>query len=149
MFIDLSRTYHATIVTTQGEIHVELLPEEAPESVNNFVVLAELGFWDGFPIVFVDPENFVLTGSPAGIPTSDIGYTLPSEVGLPNTAGAIGFWYRADRIGSSGSQIYLLLSDIPEMDGGFTVFGGVTEGIAFAEALTMEDRILEITIHEE
>jgi cyclophilin family peptidyl-prolyl cis-trans isomerase len=149
MIIDLSSTYHATIQTTQGEIEVELLPEEAPESVNNFVVLAELGFWDDFPINFIEPDTFVLTGSPAGDPSSDVGYTVPSEVGLPNVTGAFGYWYREDRIASSGSQIYFLLADVPSLDGIFTVFGQVVEGFSVAESLTLEDSILEITIHQE
>lgn len=149
MIIDLSSTYRATIRTTQGEIEVELLPEEAPESVNNFVVLAELGFWDGFPFNFIEPGTFVLTGSPAGDPSSDVGYTVPSEVNLPNVTGAFGYWYREDRIASSGSQIYFLLADVPSLDGIFTVFGRVVEGLSVAEALTLEDSILEITIHKE
>jgi cyclophilin family peptidyl-prolyl cis-trans isomerase len=149
MVIDLASTYRATIQTTQGGIEVELLPKEAPESVNNFVVLAELGFWDDFPINYIEPGTFVLTGSPAGDPSSDVGYSVPSEVGLPNVAGAFGYWYREDRIASSGSQFYFLLANVPELDSIFTVFGRVVDGLSVVEALTLEDSILEITIHQE
>ncbi len=146
MEIDPAKTYMATIETTQGDIVVELFPADAPESVNNFVVLAALGYWDDFPIVYVEPETFVLTGSPAGEPTSDIGYTVPAEAKRPNTAGALGYWFREERAASSASQIYLLLRDVPDLDGDFTVFGQITAGQDIAAMLTTEDRIKLITV---
>jgi cyclophilin family peptidyl-prolyl cis-trans isomerase len=149
MVIDPARQYSATLETAKGNVVVELYAADAPQAVNNFVVLAELGYWDEFPIVFVQPEQFVLTGSPAGQPTSDVGYTLPAETTRPNVTGSVGFWYRDDRAASSGSQVYLLLADAPTMDGRFGVFGGITEGLEIAQQLTMEDHIFRITIAEQ
>jgi cyclophilin family peptidyl-prolyl cis-trans isomerase len=146
MSIDVDQVYVATIETSRGTIVAELYPADAPESVNNFVVLAELGYWDGFPINFAEPNQFVLTGSPAGEPTSDIGYTIPPEVKRQHTAGALGYWYRPDRIGSSGSEFYILLGENPGMDADFTTFGNVTEGLDVAAGLTVEDTIETITI---
>lgn len=146
MIIDLSRTYSATITTTKGVIIVALYPADAPQSVNNFVVLANLGYWDGFPINFVQPSQFVLTGSPAGQPTSDIGYTLGSEVKRPNVAGSLGYWYRTDRQASSGSQIYFGLMANPTLDQQFTVFGSITTGLDVANALTTSDKIVTVTV---
>lgn len=146
MVIDVNKTYSATIKTTQGDIVVELYPADAPQSVNNFVVLANLGYWDGFPIAFTNPGQFFLTGSPGGQPTSDIGYTLPSEVKRPNAAGAVGFWYRGDRFGSSGSEIYVLLVAAPPLDKQFTVFGMVTQGLDVAGLLTTTDKIVSVTV---
>lgn len=148
MVIDPTKTYIATIGTTQGDIRVELRPQFAPESVNNFYVLAELGYWDGFPIVYIEPELFVLTGSPSGQPDSDVGYSLPLEVGLPNTAGAVGFVFRTDILASSGSLFYILLDEVREFDGQFAVFGYVTEGLDNAQSLTLEDSIEKITVYE-
>lgn len=148
MIIDLNASYQATLATSKGEIIVELRPQDAPESVNNFIVLAELGYWDGFPIVFVEPGQFVMTGSPAGIPESDIGYILPSEMGLANTAGAVGFFLRYDVLASSGSQFYILLEDNSLMDESFTVFGYVTIGLDVAEQLTIDDIIEVISVEE-
>jgi cyclophilin family peptidyl-prolyl cis-trans isomerase len=146
MFIEIDGDYNASIITTQGTIEVELDAEAAPENVNNFVVLAELGYWDDFPISNVQPGAFLITGSPANRPDSDIGYTLPSETGLEGTKGAIGFWFRQDRMETSGSQIFILLEDLPGMESLFTVIGYVTEGQEIAEALTLEDSIERITI---
>ncbi len=149
MVIDPAKTYVATLETSQGDIVVELYAQDAPAAVNNFVVLANLGYWDEFPIVFVQPAEFLLTGSPSGFSRSDIGYTLPAETTRPNVAGSVGFWYRDDRRASSGSQFYVLLTDAPTMDGRFGVFGAVTEGQDVAQTLTVEDRVLRISIAEQ
>ena len=147
MVISTSQSYSATIKTTQGDIVVALYPAEAPQAVNNFVVLADLGYWDNFPVDFTNPGQFFLTGSPAGQPSSDIGYVLPDEIKRPNAAGAVGFWYRADRFGPSGSEFYVLLIAAPALDQHFTVFGQVTDGLTIAGLLTTTDRILSVTIH--
>lgn len=148
MVIDPSKTYSATIETSKGNITLELYAADAPEAVNNFVVLAGLGYWDAFPIIHAEPGQFVLTGSPGGQPSSDVGYTLPTETLRPNVTGAVGYWFREDRAASSGSQVYILLTDAPNMDGRFGVFGVVTSGLEIAQQLTNEDQIDRITIEE-
>jgi cyclophilin family peptidyl-prolyl cis-trans isomerase len=144
--IDPGQEYVATVITTQGVIVIRLYPQDAPESVNNFVILAELGYWDEFPIVYADPDDFVITGSPAARPDSDIGYTLPHEVNRPNVTGAVGFFFDPNRAATSGSQFYILFEDAPGMDMAYTVFGEVTEGLEVARSLTEADGILAIFI---
>ena len=146
MVIDMDKEYTATIETSKGAIRVELEPLSAPVSVNNFIVLANLGYWDGFPISNAQPDSYFVTGSPGGQPNSDIGYTLPSENGSPATAGALGYWFRSDVLASSGSQIFIALDELPGMEEFFTIFGYVTDGFEVAEALTLEDQIVRITI---
>ena len=148
MVIDPSKLYAAIIETTKGEIEVELRPQFAPESVNNFYVLARLGYWDGFPIVYVEPDILVLTGSPLGRVESDVGYTLPSEIGMPNSEGAVGFLFRVDVNASSGSQLYILLQENLQLDGSFTVFGYVIDGLDVVRELTLEDKIERISVEE-
>jgi cyclophilin family peptidyl-prolyl cis-trans isomerase len=145
MVIDPSKTYSATVKTTQGDIVLDLFPADAPQSVNNFIVLANLGYWDNFPVNFTAPGQFFLTGSPGGTPSSDIGYTLTPEVKRPNTSGAVGFWYRTNGFGSSGSEFYVLLAAAPPLDAKFTVFGSVTSGIEVAGLLTTNDKIISVT----
>jgi len=149
--IDPSKTYTATITTSKGDIVVALNAAAAPESVNNFVVLANLGYWDNFPINYADPARFILTGSPRSDPASDVGYTLPPELGLSNVAGAVGFWYRDDQLASSGSEVYIMLVGNPGLDDRFTVFGTVTAGLDIAATLLVEagDVIETITIAEQ
>jgi cyclophilin family peptidyl-prolyl cis-trans isomerase len=146
MHIDPARSYRATVQTSQGNFVISLNAEVAPESVNNFVVLAELGYYDGFPIAFVDPDSMVLTGTPSGQFDSDIGYVLPYEVHLQNVRGAVGNWQRQDMTGCSGSIFYVAVQDIPLLDERFSVFGQVVEGMDVVDALTTEDRIDTITI---
>ncbi len=146
--IDRTADYVATVETTKGNFVIELSPGNAPSSANNFVVLASLGYYDGFPIVFVEEGIFLITGSPAGGTLSDIGYTLRSEQNLTNSAGALSFWYRQDNLKTSGSQLMLTLTDLPEFDQFFSVFGYVTEGLEIAGSLTEEDFIKKITITE-
>lgn len=146
MSIDPQSQYQAKITTSQGDLIVDLAVDETPNLVNNFIVLASLGYWDGFPIVFVEPDTFLLTGSPAGEPGSDVGYALSEEGQLPNVQGALGYWYRTDQLGASGSQIYVLVTDLAELDAHRTVFGRVVSGMDVAGDLTEEDEIVRITI---
>ena len=143
LVIDLSHSYKAVVQTTKGKIVIELYAADAPQSVNNFVVLAQLGYWDGFPINFVDPGNFVLTGSPSD---NGIGYTLPREAGRSNEAGAVGYWVREGANESSASAFYILLREEKSLDGAYTVFGRVIEGLDVASTLTATDRIDRIEI---
>lgn len=149
MVIDLSKDYQALVETTKGDFVLQLDAVTAPQAANNFVVLTELGFYDGFPITFVDPGVMVLFGSPAQIPESDVGYGIPIEFGLERVRGAVGFWFRQDDLRLSGSQIYVLLSDAPGLDRYFTVFANVVEGIDVVDQLTGEDKIEMITIRAE
>jgi len=149
MVIDLEKVYTAKVSTTQGEFVILLDAVSAPESVNNFVVLAQLGYYDAFPINFVDVDELILIGSPAGVPTSDIGYTVPSELGLGNKRAAVGYWFRQDLLGSSASQFYVLFKDQSQMDDFFTIFGEVVEGMDIVEILTVDDLVQNILIEVE
>ncbi len=147
MVIDTAVTYHALIETTKGLITIELQADEAPDLVNNFVVLADLGYWDGFPVAYIEPDVFLLTGSPAGDPSSDIGYTLPLQGDLSNIESAVGYWFRQDLIAPSGSQFYILMTDLgPVLDAYPTVFGYVVDGMEIVAELAGEDVITSITI---
>lgn len=147
MVIDPELSYSARIDTTKGEILIELRPQDAQDLVNNFVVLADLGYWDAFPITYVEPEVFMLTGSPAGDPSSDVGYTLRMQGELSNTEGAVGYWFRQDRIAPSGSQFYILMTDLSQvLDANPTVFGYVVEGLDVVSELTGADMITSVTI---
>jgi cyclophilin family peptidyl-prolyl cis-trans isomerase len=149
MVIDPSRSYRAMVTTTRGEFTIQLNASIAPESVNNFTVLAQLGYYDGFPINFVNPDELVLFGSPGANPVSDVGYGVPLEFGMETKRGSVGFWFRQEWLRLSGSQVYIMLH-VPEgFNEYFTVFGEVVEGIEIVEQLTMEDSIEFIAIVSE
>jgi cyclophilin family peptidyl-prolyl cis-trans isomerase len=146
MAIDLTHSYQAVLHTTKGKIVIALDAADAPQSVNNFVILAGLGYWDGFPFDYVDPGNYVLTGSPTGGSDAGIGYTLPQETGQSNEAGAVGYWVPSGTNVSSASAFYILLREAKSLDGTYTSFGRVTEGLDVASTLTTADRIDSVEI---
>ena len=147
MAIELDRQYTASILTTKGTIVIVFEALSAPQSVNNFVQLANLGYWDGFPINTVQEGAYTLTGSPQGRPDSDVGYQLPPENGLEAKKGAIAYWFRQDLLASSGSQLLFLLDILPGFEELFTIFGYATSGLDVIDELTVEDEIIKITIY--
>src|SRR5690606_22412320 len=119
MVIDPDQSYTATIVTTQGTMTATLSAAEAPIAVNNFVVLANLGFYDDMPISQVQPDDALITGAPDNTPPNDVGYRLAAEVGqvTPIDIGAITYIpmeQLADgSIVSSGSLLLVALVQPP------------------------------------
>jgi cyclophilin family peptidyl-prolyl cis-trans isomerase len=148
MVIDPNHTYQAVITTTKGKLTFNLDPTNAPQSVNNFVVLAEMGYWDNFPINYVQRHDFLITGEPTGLQDSGIGYTLPLEKGLSNDAGALGYSVSTDGKTSNASQLYILMVAHKELDGKNTAFGKIvgSDGLVLANQLTTDDSIVSIAI---
>jgi peptidyl-prolyl cis-trans isomerase B (cyclophilin B) len=148
MVIDPTHAYQASIYTTKGRLLFDLAAAEAPQSVNNFVVLARMGYWDNFPINHAERHKFLLTGQPTGMQDYDIGYTIPHEDGVSNEAGVLGYWTAEGAEESSAGQLYILLVTNTSLDGKYTAFGRLagSDGLALANTLTVEDRIQSITI---
>ena len=150
MQIDPEATYEATIVTPKGEIVVTLDAAAAPVTVNNFVTLAEEGFYDGLTFHRVEPTFVIQGGDPTGTGQGGPGYVLPAEIGLEHVEGAIAMARLPDRGNprrmSSGSQFYITLQATPQLDGAYTVFGQVTEGMDVVNAIEVGDVIEEISI---
>jgi cyclophilin family peptidyl-prolyl cis-trans isomerase len=143
-----SRTYQATVNTTQGAIVIQLYPQIAPVTVNNFVVLALNGYYNGMS--WKTEDWVVQNGDPTGDGRGGPGYSLPNE---PNTApdwgiGAVGM---ARPIGSpiNGSQFFIQRAAWPGKGptAVYNRFGTVIKGIAVAQLLNApSDRITSITI---
>jgi len=156
MVIDPAKSYRATIVTEKGNIVVELDAADAPQTVNNFVYLARQGFYDGLTFHRVENQpGFALIqgGDPTGTGRGGPGYTIPAEIGLPHNEGAIAMARLGDQVNperaSSGSQFYICLVPIHQLDGAYTVFGYVVEGLDVAKRIAVGDKILTIVIQEE
>ncbi|OGO10496.1 MAG: hypothetical protein A3K46_08220 [Chloroflexi bacterium RBG_13_60_9] len=146
--IDPTHAYRATIQTTKGNLVFDLCTAEAPKSVNNFVVLSRMGYWDNFPINYAERHKFILTGQPSGLQDSDIGYTIPHETGCSNVAGALGYWTPEGATESSAGQIYILMVTNKALDGKNTAFGRLIgdNALSLVNELTTADKILSITI---
>ena len=143
-----NHTYQATVNTTKGPITIQLYPEVAPVTVNNFIVLALNGYYNGMP--FATQDWVVQSGDPTGDGRGGPGYTLPDE---PNTSpawglGAVGM---ARPAGSpiNGSQFFIQRAAWPGKGptAVYNRFGTVVKGLPLAELLTSPgDRITSITI---
>jgi peptidyl-prolyl cis-trans isomerase B (cyclophilin B) len=152
MAIDVNKTYVATIETDKGDIVMELYPQDAPQTVNNFVFLAREGFYDGLTFHRVEPGFVIQGGDPQGDGTGGTGYTLPAEIKRSHTEGAVATARRGDEINpereSSGSQFYITLAPQPGLDGEYTVFGQVTEGMDVVQSIAQDDVMKSVIIEE-
>ena len=152
MQIDPGKTYVATISTVKGDIVVQLDASAAPQTVNNFVFLARQGFYDGLTFHRVEPGFVIQGGDPAGTGGGGPGYTVPAEIQLLHVEGAIAMARQSDQVNptraSSGSQFYITLAPTPFLDGAYTAFGQVVEGMDVVQSIAVGDVIKKITIAE-
>ena len=154
MSIDLNKTYTAVIKTDKGDVKVELFPKQAPELVNNFVFLAQQGFYNGntFYRVIADKQgtvHFVQAGDPTGLGTGGPGYTLPSEPTptLASSFDSAGVLAAARPPGAgqpnNGSQFFITTTPEPTFDGQYTVFGKVLSGLDVLSKLPPRDPLAQ------
>ena len=151
MTIDKDKKYVATIDTDKGKIVAELFPREAPITVNSFVFLAREGFYDG--LKFHRVEDWVIQGGdPTGTGRGGPGYQLKNE-GTNNThkhqAGTLAM-ARSQDPDSAGSQFYIITGrkDASHLDGSYTIFGQVSEGMDVVKKMERGDTIKSIKIEE-
>jgi cyclophilin family peptidyl-prolyl cis-trans isomerase len=135
----------AVIRTEAGDIEVELLADEAPLTVQNFVHLARAGFWNDGVWHRVIP-NFVLQdGAPAGDPGGGPGWSIRDEINrVRYVRGIMGMALAGPDTG--GSQWFITHSPQHHLDGGYTVFGRVIGGMDAADAVLQGDPIEFIRI---
>jgi peptidyl-prolyl cis-trans isomerase B (cyclophilin B) len=156
MTIDPTKSYQATIVTAKGRIVISLAAKDAPQTVNNLVYLARQGFYDNLTFHRVEHQSgfeLIQGGDPLGRGNGGPGYTVPAEIGLLRDQGAIAMARLPDSANpdraSSGSQFYICLVPIHQLDGGYTVFGYVTEGLEVAQQIAVGDKITTIEVTEQ
>ena len=142
MCIDATKSYTATLETTEGDIVIELDAQNAPETVNNFVVLARYHFYDDVPFHRIVSGFVNQAGDPVGPEpgTGGPGYTIPDELPAdPATAYPPGTVAMANAGPSSGgSQFFLVIGDpngALSGAGSYSVFGKVVEGQDVSEAI--------------
>ncbi len=142
----------AELMTEKGIIVLKMFPEEAPETVKNFMKLSKKGFYDGLAFHRVVKDVIVQGGDPSGNGTGGPGYTLPAEISssLKHIPGTVAMARRPDSVNpdkrSSGSQFYICLSSAPRLDGNYTIFGEVTEGLDIAGRISAGDKIIKVRL---
>ena len=119
----------------------ELYPEYAPQSVGNFIALANSGFYDGLIFHRVIRGFMIQGGDPKGIGTGGPGYCIKGEFRangvqnpLKHTEGVLSM-ARSMMPDSAGSQFFVMTSTSPHLDGQYAAFGKVTEGLDVAMAI--------------
>ena len=124
----------------------ELYPECAPNSVANFVELANSGFYDGVIFHRVIPGFMIQGGDPMGQGTGGPGYCIRGEFKrngfdnpLKHTRGVLSM-ARSMMPDSAGSQFFIMVDDAPHLDGQYAAFGKVTEGMETADAIVSVPR---------
>jgi cyclophilin family peptidyl-prolyl cis-trans isomerase len=138
MTIDAERGYTARLQTDRGEIAIRLRADVAPESVNSFVFLSGEGFYDGCTFHRVIPGFVAQAGDPTGTGSGGPGYTVIDEISdLPFQAGAVGMANAGPN--TNGSQFFIALDDAPHLNGRYTVFGEISEGMDVVRAITPRD----------
>lgn len=120
----------AVVSTNYGRFRIQLHPEWAPQTCRNFIKLVQAGFYDGLTFHEVLPRIWIRGGDPKGDGTGGPGWTIPLETPSgSHKAGAVGMYHPNFLPNEAGSQFYIILEDITEMDGAFAVFGQVIEGM--------------------
>lgn len=148
MQIDLSKTYRVTIKTNRGDIELELYPEHAPKTVNNFVYLAGEGFYDGITFHRVIDNFMIQGGDPTGTGSGGPGYRFEDEVtGNPLTHERCVISMANSGPGTNGSQFFITHAPQSHLDGKHTVFGAVVEGHDVVDAVQQDDVMEQVTLN--
>jgi len=131
-----------------GEISIEFFPEEAPKTVENFVGLANKGFYNGLNFHRVVPDFVVQGGCPKGNGTGGPGYQIKAEFNKQkHVRGAVAM-ARSQDPDSAGSQFYICYGPTPHLDGQYTVFGQVVSGMELVDRIKQGDRMTSVRIVE-
>ncbi len=137
MTIDTTKRYVATFNTNQGSIVIELLPNDAPKTVNNFVFLAREGYYDG--VIFHRViENFMIQGGdPTGTGGGGPGYNFEDEFVPSLVFDRPGILAMANAgPNTNGSQFFITTVPTPHLNQRHTIFGTVLEGQDVAVAIS-------------
>lgn len=138
----------ALVKTEKGEFTIELLPEDAPLTVDNFVQLARRGFFNSISFHRVVPNFVIQDGDPRGDGNGGPGYQIRCEMNeVEYGRGAVGMALSGKDTG--GSQWFVTHSPQPHLDGGYTVFGKVADkDMPVVDSIVRGDKIVSITILE-
>ena len=146
MQIETDKTYTVEIKTTRGTITLELFPEYAPKTVNNFVFLTGEGFYNGVTFHRVIPNFMIQGGDPTGSGMGGPGYRFEDEFNgnpLRHETGVISMANAGP--GTNGSQFFITHGPQPHLDGRHTVFGRVLQGQDVVDAIQQGDVMEEVT----
>ena len=138
--LDTSKSYTATFKTERGEFDVLLFANDAPVTVENFINLAQLGFYDGTTFHRVIPGFMVQGGDPTGTGSGGPGYRFEDEFNQKLRHDSEGVLSMANAgPGTNGSQFFVTLAPTPHLDGRHSVFGKVIRGMETVKMIRERD----------
>ncbi|MBW2573967.1 MAG: peptidylprolyl isomerase [Deltaproteobacteria bacterium] len=149
MQIDTNKKYMAEIETNKGVIELELFPNHAPKTVNNFVFLAREGFYDGISFHRVISNFMIQGGDPTGSGAGGPGYSFEDEVAdnpLTHERGIISMANAGPN--TNGSQFFITHSPQPHLNGKHTVFGKVVSDQNVVDSIQQGDKMEQVKISE-
>jgi peptidyl-prolyl cis-trans isomerase B (cyclophilin B) len=149
MQIDAKKKYTAKIETARGTIVLDLAPQHAPKTVNNFVFLAKEGYYNAVAFHRVISDFMIQGGDPTGTGRGGPGYKFEDETRtnpLLHETGVISMANAGPN--TNGSQFFITHGPQPHLDGKHTVFGKVTSGMAVVNAIKQGDQMLTVEIVE-
>jgi cyclophilin family peptidyl-prolyl cis-trans isomerase len=126
-----------------GTIKLSFDDKDAPQSTENFLKLVNSGFYNCLTFHRVAKGFVIQGGDPSGDGSGGPGYTVPAEIKLPHKRGSLAMARQGDNVNpkrdSSGSQFYIALQDLPQLDGQYTVFGQVISGMDVVDKIGQVD----------
>ncbi len=141
-------------IADYGDIYLELYPEYAPETVENFLGLVDSGYYNGLTFHRIISGFMAQGGCPLGNGTGGPGWTIKGEFeangiknDLKHTRGVLSM-ARAMNPDSAGSQFFIMVADAPHLDGQYAAFGKVTEGMDVADEIVSVPRNMADRPHE-
>jgi peptidyl-prolyl cis-trans isomerase B (cyclophilin B) len=121
--------------TNHGTIELELYWNETPKTAENLLYLANTGYYDNLIFHRIVPNFVIQGGDPLGNGTGGPGYTIPFEqANTKHLKGSLGM-ARSQDPNSGGSQFYICLRDLPNLDGNYVVFGKVVKGMEVVDKI--------------
>ncbi len=140
MTIDPSKIYLAKLKTAKGDITLQLFADKAPNTVNNFIFLAEQGFYDNTTFHRVLEDFMAQGGDPTGSGSGGPGYTFADEIDPDTKFDHAGLLAMANSgPDTNGSQFFITFGPTPWLDGNHTIFGEVVDGADVLDQLTRRD----------
>lgn len=133
-------------IKNKGDIKIELYPDKAPNTVNNFISLVKKGFYNNLIFHRVIPGFMIQGGDPQGIGIGGPGYQIKGEFSsngfvndLKHTRGVLSM-ARSAHPDSAGSQFFIMVADSPHLDGQYASFGKVTQGMDIVDSIVQAKR---------
>lgn len=149
MQIDVEKSYTVSMETTRGTIEIELAPQHAPNTVNNFVFLIKEGFYDGVTFHRVIANFMIQGGDPTGSGRGGPGYKFGDEFKgnpLKHERGVLSMANAGPN--TNGSQFFITHAPQPHLDGRHTVFGKVIQGLDVVDTIQQGDEMMKVTVRK-